>query len=78
MACMFGFLSIVRILLDRGAEINCCNAKGITPLMEAAAEGHLEVVKLLVDRGANLEASTGAFHDTALTFAFFNGKLTSC
>ena len=44
----------VRMLLDRGADVNAReNYKGQTALMWAAAERHPAVVKLLLDRGAD-------------------------
>lgn len=55
-ASNYGYVDIVNILLDHGADINnrggpCC--EGITPLHDAAACGHLEVIDCLLDRGAN-------------------------
>lgn len=55
-ASNYGYVDIVNVLLDHGADINnrggpCC--EGITPLHDAAACGHLEVIDCLLDRGAN-------------------------
>jgi len=58
-------LTIVRLLLDRGANPNmqlffkpanlrgATNTRGSTPLVRAANNGDLEVVKLLLERGAD-------------------------
>src|SRR5205814_9118638 len=49
-----GNVDAVRILLDRGADVNAReNYKGQTALMWAAAERHPAVVKLLLERGAD-------------------------
>lgn len=55
-ASNYGYVDIVNVLLDHGADINnrggpCC--EGITPLHDAAACGNLEVIDCLLDRGAN-------------------------
>jgi ankyrin repeat protein len=51
-----GYTDLVRLLLDRGADIEQSefHVSGSTPLIKAAFEGHIEVVKLLIERGANV------------------------
>ena len=47
-------ISLVRMLVDEGANLDAKDAKGLTPIMIAAVRGHTEVVKFLRDKGANL------------------------
>jgi ankyrin repeat protein len=53
-----GDVNAVRLMLDRGADVNAVDPLGRTPLMYAAASDlqDLDVVKLLVERGADLNA----------------------
>jgi ankyrin repeat protein len=55
---VFGDVNAVRLLLDRGADVNAVDPLGRTPLMYAAASDllPLDVVKLLVERGAGVNA----------------------
>ncbi|XP_033213964.1 serine/threonine-protein phosphatase 6 regulatory ankyrin repeat subunit A-like [Belonocnema kinseyi] len=46
-------LEIIKLLLERGADINARTRDGIT-VLHAACTGNLDVVKLLVDWGVNL------------------------
>ena len=48
LACAGGFLDVVKILLDNGANINLGQS---TPLMEASQEGHIELVPYLIEKG---------------------------
>jgi hypothetical protein len=66
-----GHLEAVRLLLDKGAELDIAGSNGLTPLMAAAATGQLEVVRLLLARGAAVDAADvhegmSAFHCTCL------------
>ena len=45
--------SVVQLLLDGGADPNDASTGWMTPLTEAAWEGHKDVVLLLLDRGAD-------------------------
>ncbi|KAL3940230.1 MAG: hypothetical protein SGBAC_005190 [Bacillariaceae sp.] len=55
-ACMWGNLSTVRLLLDRGANIEARDKCLQAPLHHASMKNSLEVAQLLLDRGANVEA----------------------
>ena len=64
-ACNHGNLSIVELLLDKGADINDPggpHCRGMTPLHDAAQNGHVEVVNLLIARGASVSRSNKDGH----------------
>jgi ankyrin repeat protein len=52
-----GHKNIVRLLLDRGVDINAADEWGRTPLWWAVERGHEAVVRLLLDRGADTDAA---------------------
>ena len=57
-ASYFGCESIVKLLLENGADINARSSRGFyhqTSLMLAIEEGHDTVTRLLLDKGANFE-----------------------
>jgi ankyrin repeat protein len=68
------YTEIVRLLLNRGADINAQDEWGRTALMIAADGGYLETVKLLLDWEANvhLRDSNG---NKALMRAAWKGHL---
>jgi ankyrin repeat protein len=49
-------LELVKLLVEKGANVNDANDHGITPLHGAGYKGANKVVQYLVDRGANLSA----------------------
>jgi ankyrin repeat protein len=49
--------AVVRLLLDRGADVRAALPSGRTPLHIASQEGHAAVVRLLLDRGADVRAA---------------------
>lgn len=53
-AAQKGFLEIAKILVGRGASVNCLDGDRISPLCMACQEGHLHIVRFLVDCGAKL------------------------
>jgi ankyrin repeat protein len=55
----------VKLLVDRGAEINIANKFGQTPLQTAADACSPEVVKFLIDKGA--EVNTMNFYNSTST-----------
>ena len=53
-----GYTTVVKILLDRGADPNRVIEGGLTPLYVAAEYGHVETVKVLMDGGADANKLT--------------------
>ena len=47
---------MVKLLVERGADVNVKSQWGQTPLHYAAGEGHISMVKLLVELGAEVGA----------------------
>jgi ankyrin repeat protein len=47
--------SLLRLLLEHGADINVQKRGGSTPLHRASANGALKVVRLLLEHGADVE-----------------------
>jgi ankyrin repeat protein len=48
-----GYVETVRLLIDRGADVNARDAMGQTALMRAAMNGASEVILLLLEKGAD-------------------------
>ncbi len=54
-----GDTKLVKILLEKNADVNAKDTRGITPLVYAAAGGYEQIVKMLIDRGADVNAIAG-------------------
>jgi hypothetical protein len=78
MAAQFGYIEIVRMLLDAGEDPNRYNPPGghshSTPLHQAACFGHLGMVQLLVERGARLDVKDTLWHATPAEWAAHEGR----
>lgn len=59
-ACSYGDIDLVKLLLEKGAQLNFLSDSGQTPLLAAVSSGNLELVKFLIEKGAgkNLGNST--------------------
>jgi len=58
-ACSSGNLEVVKLLVEElGAEVNCTDRHGWTPLHCAAQGEHLDIVRLLLDAGADVHCLT--------------------
>jgi ankyrin repeat protein/serine/threonine protein kinase len=53
-ACRNGRVSIVEMMLEKGADIEGETKAGGTPIMNAAFKGHESVVRFLIEKGANV------------------------
>jgi ankyrin repeat protein len=61
-----GRLKLVKLLLERGCEVNATDLEGCTPLCSACKIGRLDMVKVMVGHGADVQkAHTGTLrvHD---------------
>jgi hypothetical protein len=46
--CKKSLVAVLQLLVERGADVNCKNNTGVTPLHEAAFRGAIDVVNFLV------------------------------
>lgn len=76
LAASGGYVNIIKLLLQNGAEINSRTGSklGISPLMLAAMNGNTAAVKLLLDMGSDINAQIETNKNTALTLACFQGR----
>jgi ankyrin repeat protein len=49
----YGRIEVVKLLLEKGADVNKHNEGGETPLHYAARHGHVKVMEILLDHGAD-------------------------
>uniref|UniRef100_A0A158Q7B9 Poly [ADP-ribose] polymerase n=1 Tax=Elaeophora elaphi TaxID=1147741 RepID=A0A158Q7B9_9BILA len=56
LACGYNRVRAVKILLERGADVQAVDIGGLVPLHNASSFGHLEVVNLLLEAGADSQA----------------------
>ena len=50
------FFDVVGFLVDRGADVNFKNSRGLSILHRVVAHGHLEAAKMLVENGADVQS----------------------
>ena len=53
-----GHAEVVKLLLDRGAQINIQSNKGLTAMMFSSCHGRIECARLLLERGADMSLKT--------------------
>ncbi|KAJ1328888.1 ankyrin repeat domain-containing protein 50 [Microdochium nivale] len=74
LASYYGHRTVVKLLLEKGAEIEAKDSEyGRTPLSWAAKNGHEASVKLLLEKGADIEAKDSEYGQTPLSWAAENG-----
>src|SRR5258706_15521274 len=52
----WGYAEMVKLLLDRGAQVDFRDDEGVTALISAAALGHAAIVRLLLQSSADVNA----------------------
>ena len=57
-----GDLAKAGYTLDAGANVNAANPHNVTPLLEAAGNGHVEMARYLIGRGAETQGVLGETH----------------
>jgi len=71
LAAAKGQAAIVRLLLDKGADVHVADGRGSSAIVPAAGSGSVETVALLLDRGAdpgmNASGEMSAIHKAAAT-----------
>ena len=73
-AANYGDLDKVKSLLEKGADVNAADERGVTALMNAAYYGHLDIIKLLLEKGADVNAKD-VYGYTPLILASGGGNL---
>ncbi|OQY33870.1 MAG: hypothetical protein B6241_06560 [Spirochaetaceae bacterium 4572_59] len=75
LAARNGYLGILKILVNAGANINQVSSdRNNTALMDAASEGHTEIITYLIDNGAELEIISKS-GQTALVLSVGNKQI---
>jgi ankyrin repeat protein len=73
-----GDIDIVRLLLERGASIDCANKFGETPLAIAVGHGKLDVACLLIEKDADINYKDRNENTPLMHCAFYNKTEAVC
>lgn len=65
-----GHMEVVKLLLERGADVHAKEKNDETPLHVATGRGHTEIVKLLLERGADVHAKGKVLTGSLSSFFF--------
>ena len=57
-AAIRGYYNMIKLLIERGADVNAKSKDGNTALITATSYGRIENVKLLIDKGADINAKS--------------------
>ncbi|KAJ5665326.1 NACHT nucleoside triphosphatase [Penicillium maclennaniae] len=66
-ASIYGYEKVVKVLLDRGADVNAQGGYYGNALQAASIHGHEKVVQVLLDRGADVNAESGETRPSLVT-----------
>ena len=70
LACQSGSQPTIKLLLDKGLDIEQKRNDGITPLLRAALAGEADAVEFLISKGTNFNLVYFDDCSTRLPFAF--------
>jgi ankyrin repeat protein len=70
-----GHTEIVKLLFEKGAEVDSKTSKGVTALMMATDQNYIDITKLLLMKGADVNAKTTDNGQTALMTAVQKGHV---
>jgi ankyrin repeat protein len=65
---------VIRVLVDRGADINSQDSNGASALHFGACRGHMNIVELLHNHGADVNSQDGK-GNSALRYATLDNKV---
>ena len=51
MAATHGYVQIVKMLIDKGADLHSCDNDLMTPLHFACSEGNTDIVQMILEKG---------------------------
>ena len=71
-----GYLDIVKMLIDLGAEVNKATLTQSTPLRGASFHGHIDVMDCLLDNGAEID-TPNCIGQSPLCIAAMRGQLSA-
>jgi ankyrin repeat protein len=72
-AAAVGHIRLIELLIDKGADLNALDRRGITPLIIACATGQISSAKALIKAGADISIKP-ALAPTALIVAIQTGN----
>ena len=75
-AAAHGFLPLIQLLLENGADVEARDASGFTPLLDAAEQGRTQAIRLLFNAGAKID-TTNTVGRSALWLAAARGHVES-
>ncbi|XP_035720524.1 protein fem-1 homolog CG6966-like isoform X2 [Vespa mandarinia] len=73
-AAAAGHIELVKLLVQRGANVNSTTKTNSTPLRAACFDGHYEIIRFLVKNGADIEMANRHGH-TCLMIACYRGHI---